>query len=121
VCISWTNKEFDIINARCNHEDYQTSHCKKKSADVMFVCVFVCESDIFDVCLKKNGIFGMIVLPAVLSVHLQHNSCLLILKLISITSIKIKVTLHRENHDFVTNTKRLVCTGKNGCLLQGTL
>jgi hypothetical protein len=21
VCISWTNKEFDIINARCNHED----------------------------------------------------------------------------------------------------
>jgi hypothetical protein len=24
VCISWKNKEFGIINARCNHEDYQT-------------------------------------------------------------------------------------------------
>jgi hypothetical protein len=22
VCISWTNKEFDIISARCNHEDW---------------------------------------------------------------------------------------------------
>jgi hypothetical protein len=24
VCIIWTNKEFDIINARCNHEDFST-------------------------------------------------------------------------------------------------
>jgi hypothetical protein len=22
MCISWTNKKFYIINARCNHEDY---------------------------------------------------------------------------------------------------
>jgi hypothetical protein len=22
MCISWTNKEFDIINARCKSEDY---------------------------------------------------------------------------------------------------
>jgi hypothetical protein len=23
VCIIWTNKEFDIVNARCNHEDHE--------------------------------------------------------------------------------------------------
>ena len=22
MCIRWKNKEFDIINVRCNHEDY---------------------------------------------------------------------------------------------------
>jgi hypothetical protein len=25
VCISWTNKEFDIINVRWNHEEYFTN------------------------------------------------------------------------------------------------
>jgi hypothetical protein len=26
MCISWTNEEFDIINSRCNYENYEDSN-----------------------------------------------------------------------------------------------